>query len=60
MSERGTDMRFREQAKEFKALQKIFSAAGDFKSMQTATVCAGLAEVCEMFALEVKLRRRRG
>jgi len=53
-------MRFREQAKEFKALQKIFSAAGDFKSMQTATVCAGLAEVCEMFALEVKLRRRRG
>jgi len=44
-------------AKQFRALQKLLSAAGDFKSMQTATVCAGLAEVCEDLALASRHKR---
>lgn len=59
MSENETEKTFIKQAKQFRALQKVLSAAGDFKSMQTATICAGLAEVAESLALEAKHRKLR-
>jgi len=43
-------------AKEFDGLRKILSNKGDFKSMQYATVCAGLSEVCEMLAKKEKVK----
>jgi len=48
---------FRRFAKEFKLMQKILSSEGSFKSMQHATICAGLSEVCEMLADSIKRRR---
>jgi len=48
---------FQRIGKEFKTLQKFLSVEGSFKSMQQATIYAGLAEVCEMLALQVKQRR---
>ena len=47
---------FRQQAKEFKALQRVLSQQGSFKNMQQATICAGLAEVAEMLADGIKRR----
>jgi hypothetical protein len=49
---------FNRQASTFRSLQKLLSAKGDFRSMQLATVCAGLAEVAEMLlAFVVKIRK---
>jgi len=44
-------------AKEFRAFQRVLAASGDFKSMQQATICAGLAEVCDMLASDIQARR---
>jgi len=46
----------RSMAKEFRLLQKIFSKDGSFQNMKQATVCAGLAQVCEMLADAIKRR----
>jgi len=49
---------YRRQAREFKALQKVLSNQGSFESMQRATICAGLSEVAETLADDVKRRKR--
>jgi len=41
---------------QFRMLQKVSQTGGSFKSMQQATICAGLAEVCDMLALLKKER----
>ena len=51
--------RLKQQAKTFKALQKLFRASGDFDSMLEAAICAGLAEVAEGLAeIAEEVRRR--
>jgi len=48
---------YRRQAKDFRALQKVLSNQGSFKSMQQATICAGLAEVAETLADQTRRRQ---
>jgi hypothetical protein len=52
--------KFEQQAKTFKAFQKVLAAKGDFKDLQQATICAGLAEVCQMLAEAAREMKRRG
>lgn len=51
---------FKNQAKTFKALQKILQQKGDFQSTLMAAVCSGLAEVAEgLSEIEVAMIKKR-